>query len=510
MDANRLLNLREALGISQRELADEFQVTSGAIAHWEAGTRPIPGPVIRLVELYEAELPLVARPDGVTVRPAPLESNWARRYPPTAASIALWLAARGALGPLDDNPVARRARLVACRHLVRTLGKHRGLGMKLGQLIGYLAPHLDDAERALFADLRRTATPMPPAAVVGQIVRSFGRTPRQLFAAWSPVPFAVGSIGQVHAATAQDGLAVAVKVQPPRMRQALETDLRPLAMLERAAAALFPGQRTGPLLAELRARLEEETDYAREADHQRRFAACFAGHDSVHVPRVVDALSAGEVITTELVRGRSLEEFAAGASGAERDRAADAIWRFYFESALRDRHYNTDPQPDNLVFEDGGRVAFLDFGRVHVLSAAFVDAWRRLLRAVLERDRDRMVRILCEMDALPDPARFDRDVGYRAMVQAYRMCLVDEPFQFDRSLLRSMWAVAFARNPNFGKINYTPEMLFFPQLAFGVSMVLARLGARVRCRPILLDVLYRDGERRPPPFSPAELAALLP
>jgi predicted unusual protein kinase regulating ubiquinone biosynthesis (AarF/ABC1/UbiB family)/DNA-binding XRE family transcriptional regulator len=507
MDSNRLLNLRESLGMSQRELADEFQVTSGAIAHWEAGTRPIPGPVLRLVQLYEAELPIVARPDRA--RPAALEGTW-RRHPPTAASIALWLAARGFLGPLDDNPVARRARLAACRHLVRTLGKHRGLGMKLGQLIGYLTPHLDEAEGALFADLRRTATPMPPAAVVGQIVRSFGRTPRQLFAAWSPQPFAVGSIGQVHAATTQDGLAVAVKVQPPRMKQALQADVRPLALLERAAAVLFPGQRTGALLAELRARLEEETDYALEAEHQRRFAACYADHDSIHVPRVVDALSAGEVITTELVRGRALAEFAASASRVECDRAGEAIWRFYFESALRDGRYNTDPQPDNLVFEEGGRVAFLDFGRVHVLSAAFVDAWRRLLRAVLERDRDRMVRILCQMDALPDPPRFDRDVGYRAMVQAYRMCLVDEPFEYDHSLVRSMWAVAFARNANFGKINYTPEMLFFPQLAFGVSTVLARLGARVRCRPILLDVLYQDGETRPPPFSPAELAALLP
>jgi hypothetical protein len=35
--------------MTQRELASEFQVTSGAIAHWEAGKRPIPGPVSRLV-----------------------------------------------------------------------------------------------------------------------------------------------------------------------------------------------------------------------------------------------------------------------------------------------------------------------------------------------------------------------------------------------------------------------------------------------------------------------------
>src|SRR5215510_8206587 len=52
----RLLELRAHMGLSQRELAKELGVTSGAIAHWEAGTHPVPGPVVHLVDLYEEEL----------------------------------------------------------------------------------------------------------------------------------------------------------------------------------------------------------------------------------------------------------------------------------------------------------------------------------------------------------------------------------------------------------------------------------------------------------------------
>lgn len=55
-DAMRLKKLREYLGYSQRELAHEFQVTSGAIAHWETGVRPIPGPVKKLISIYEESL----------------------------------------------------------------------------------------------------------------------------------------------------------------------------------------------------------------------------------------------------------------------------------------------------------------------------------------------------------------------------------------------------------------------------------------------------------------------
>ncbi len=39
--------------MSQREMALEFLVSPGTIALWENGQRKIPGPVIRLIEIYE-------------------------------------------------------------------------------------------------------------------------------------------------------------------------------------------------------------------------------------------------------------------------------------------------------------------------------------------------------------------------------------------------------------------------------------------------------------------------
>lgn len=54
-DALRLLALRESLGFNQREMAREFGVTHGAIGGWERGDRAIPGPVLRLIAIYEAK-----------------------------------------------------------------------------------------------------------------------------------------------------------------------------------------------------------------------------------------------------------------------------------------------------------------------------------------------------------------------------------------------------------------------------------------------------------------------
>lgn len=52
-DSKRLLALRKSLGFSQREMAKEFNVSAGAIALWETGDRPISGPVLKLIEIYE-------------------------------------------------------------------------------------------------------------------------------------------------------------------------------------------------------------------------------------------------------------------------------------------------------------------------------------------------------------------------------------------------------------------------------------------------------------------------
>lgn len=54
-DAKKLYELRKRLGWSQKQLADEFYVAPGTIALWELGKREIPGPVIKLIEIYSGK-----------------------------------------------------------------------------------------------------------------------------------------------------------------------------------------------------------------------------------------------------------------------------------------------------------------------------------------------------------------------------------------------------------------------------------------------------------------------
>jgi len=55
-EAERLTKVRKALGLTQIELAKEFKVTRQGLSLWERGERTIPGPVLKLIEIYEERI----------------------------------------------------------------------------------------------------------------------------------------------------------------------------------------------------------------------------------------------------------------------------------------------------------------------------------------------------------------------------------------------------------------------------------------------------------------------
>lgn len=54
-EAERLIKVREDLGLTQIDLAKEFKVTRQALGMWERAERTIPGPVLKLIEIYESK-----------------------------------------------------------------------------------------------------------------------------------------------------------------------------------------------------------------------------------------------------------------------------------------------------------------------------------------------------------------------------------------------------------------------------------------------------------------------
>ena len=127
---------------------------------------------------------------------------------------------------------------------------------------------------------------------------------------------------------------MAVKVQYPGAGEALRSDLRQLARFARSIGPLVPGVDIKPLVEELQARIEEELDYALEAEAQRAFAAAFRDDPEIVVPDVV-AVGDTVLVTEWLESPASLASVIAGrhAGGARPLRATSSC-----ASSSRARH----------------------------------------------------------------------------------------------------------------------------------------------------------------------------
>ncbi len=249
-----------------------------------------------------------------------------------------------------------------------TLGTMKGVLMKLGQMASYVDDGLSPAARRTMSRLQDSVPPMSPELAAQVIAEELGQPPEQVFATWDPEPIAAASIGQVHRAITRDGRAVAVKVQYPGIAETIEADLGNVGLLRRMLKITTPSQDVDALLAELRERVTEELDYRREARNQEMFARYYQGHPTIHVPQVVAELSTRRVVTSDLADGARFAELADW-SQAERDLAAETIYRFVFRSLYEAHAFNGDPHPGNYLFHGGGRVTFLDFGLVKYFTA---------------------------------------------------------------------------------------------------------------------------------------------
>jgi predicted unusual protein kinase regulating ubiquinone biosynthesis (AarF/ABC1/UbiB family) len=287
--------------------------------------------------------------------------------------------------------------LQTAEDVAATLGTMKGVLMKLGQMASYVDDGLSPAARRTLSRLQDSVPPMSAELAAQVVTEELGSPPERAFATWDPEPIAAASIGQVHRAITHDGRAVAVKVQYPGIAETIAADLGNVALLRRMLKITAPSQDVDALLAELRERITEELDYRREARNQQMFARYYEGHPTIAVPQILDELSTRRVVTSELADGARFAELA-GWSQAERDLAAETIYRFVFRSLYEAHAFNGDPHPGNYLFHGGGRVTFLDFGLVKYFTAEEMQP----LAA--------MVKHLC-VDSDPEAFR-------RAMVQA--------------------------------------------------------------------------------------------
>jgi predicted unusual protein kinase regulating ubiquinone biosynthesis (AarF/ABC1/UbiB family) len=373
----------------------------------------------------------------------------------------------------------------AAAQAARVLGQLRGLAAKVGQMASYVDGVVPPAQRAAYesalAALRTASPSSSPEAIRAVVEEDLGAPIDRLFVEWESEPFASASIGQVHRARLADGRPVAVKVQHPGIARAVESDLENAGVIEMLIGNLGPKSLdAGAIFDEIRARFREELDYGLEAEHQRAFARFHQGDPRIHVPVVIDERSSRRVLTSELITGLTLEDVARLAEPDKRA-YAETLWRFVFKGTLVAGLFNADPHPGNYLFQEDGRVTFLDFGCVQAIDADKRAAARVMHGAAVTRDEARFRAGVVQLLKT-------RGGNYERAVTAYvRRCfepLFASPFTMHREYvaevvqgIRQIKAEIFAKDKSF--VMPPAGLTFMNRLQFGFYSVLAQLEVEV-------------------------------
>jgi predicted unusual protein kinase regulating ubiquinone biosynthesis (AarF/ABC1/UbiB family) len=296
--------------------------------------------------------------------------------------------------------------------IVGSLGALKGAAMKLGQAVAQAAEGLDlpPEAKAALSRLHDRAEPVPFDVIRARVEAELHGDIGVLYRRFDPEPIGTASLGQAHAAELPDGTPVVVKVLHEGVEASVASDLAALRTMLRAGGALNrPRDEMDAIFAEIRARLDEELDYRREAENLRRFRTFFAGDPEVTIPAVHDGWSTGKVLTMERIEGRPISVFAATAPDAARQRAGLALARSFVRMQYLLRTIHADPHPGNYLFLPDGRIGILDFGCVRTYDLAFMATYGGIGMDALADERESAMKKVLAIGALArrDPAAED-------------------------------------------------------------------------------------------------------
>ncbi len=319
---------------------------------------------------------------------------------------------------LKDNqgvPLASYSREARVRMALTDLGP---TFIKLGQALS-LRPDLVGSEQAAELQQLQSQVPADPFDQIKAIVETELKQPiNEAFSEFSEQSIASASIGQVHAAKLLDGTPVVVKVQHVNIQAKVNEDLevlRGLAMLAERIPEFAVWQPRG-IVEQLSRSIKRELSFSRELSNLLMFQASLKNVEGVVVPRAYAKLSSARVLTMERVEGQSIHCLGSpdAMPGVDRIAIAKRVSSLYVQSIFLKGHYHADPHPGNILIQEDGTIALLDFGMVGRIDDSLRGTIEEMLWAVLQQDSALLTSLIKRAGKIPasiDDAQLSNDVA---------------------------------------------------------------------------------------------------
>ncbi len=385
--------------------------------------------------------------------------------------------------------------------LVERLSHMKGAAMKFGQMLSVMdglgSGALPPEVTRILSRLQKDARPLGFEVIEPVIQADLGDR-LALVEDIERETLACASIGQVHRARLRDGRDIVLKVQYPDMPRIVRSDIKNLKVIVTPFAALFGIRNMDQIWREVEARLHEELDYEREAEHIKRMGRFQSENHSVVLPEVIDEVSGPRVLAMSYVPGLSGEAVLADSvAQGQRDDWGEVLARTMLENLFVHRFIHADPNFGNFAFREDGRMILYDFGCVKEVPEGLAAAYGQSARAMLEEKLDLVPPLLREAGIGMKDGRPLGDGFVVDHAKIFRAPFRDSApfFQFGSNpeLNDEVWRLAREYWYESLGIEFPADILMIHRTLAGTMGNLSRMRATADWRGILSDTLDRAG-----------------
>ncbi|MEW6185223.1 MAG: AarF/ABC1/UbiB kinase family protein [Thermodesulfobacteriota bacterium] len=373
----------------------------------------------------------------------------------------------------------------SARILFKGLGLLKGTAIKIAQL---LSLELDIFPASIRMELEKSYNQVPAmnqALVRKAIQNAFGRSPERVFSTFDTQALAAASLGQVHQATDQNGLPLAVKVQYPGIRSTIKNDIQ---LIRNMARPLAEYDLIGPALEEIEARLFEECDYQQEARHIQFFADHLK-MKGLQIPEVRPEITTSNVLSMTFLPGKPLNLWLKSNPGQKaRDAVAQKLFDLFLAGLYELNCFHADPNPGNFLIRKDLTIGQIDYGCVKKLSPEFIYYYQQIPREFLNQDQETHFQLFQQLNLIRPDIEPAVQVQLFQMIKSFGQWFGklyrEEVFDFkaNSDFIREGRALphTFLKFRRYMDVN--PDFLFLNRTRYGLFRLFEQMGARVRIR----------------------------
>lgn len=293
---------------------------------------------------------------------------------------------------LERFPYIDRSFPERLRHAFEELGPSF---IKLAQILSARPDLITKAYADEFKKLQDEVPPFRFEEVRIIIQQELGAPIEEIFKEFEVRPIAAASIAQVHGAVLKSGEEVVVKIQRPRIKEIIETDIDIMRFVaELMDRYLSEAEFFNPkgIVEEFSRTVRKELNFKEEAKNLKRFRRNFEGHKYIYIPKLYPEYLTDQIMVMERIHGIRIDNIGEiKRLGFDRSQIARIGLEAYLKMIFEDGFFHGDPHPGNIFIMPDGRIGLVDFGIVGCLTPELMENLAQAFISLVRQDFDALI-----------------------------------------------------------------------------------------------------------------------